>query len=160
MIIPHGQVTVKRSLLIFLSFYYLHKLGNLFLYLATKGDEGRGWCGFFVRYIILYGVYMTLLVAVIVILMLLRALIFFLLSSAFADSLTRDMRCAATMSGCTVCFLWGTSPTPRILVCTIYSVSHKQTVSIDLGRGGACSSRVMFAQPFGGEEMNGFSIPR
>ena len=77
MIIPHGQVTVKRSLLIFLSFYYLHKLGNLFLYLATKGDEGRGWCGFFVRYIILYGVYMTLLVAVVVILMLLCALIFF-----------------------------------------------------------------------------------
>ena len=78
MIIPHGQVTVKRSLLIFLSFYYLHKLGNLFLYLATKGDEGRGGCGFFVRYIILYGVYMTLLVAVIVNLMLLRALIFYL----------------------------------------------------------------------------------
>ena len=31
----------------------------------------------------------------------------FLLSSAFADSLTRNMRCAATMSGCTVCFFTG-----------------------------------------------------
>ena len=47
--------------------------------------------------------------------------------------------------------------------------------SLNLGRGGAmfakqtchgakrsmlASSRVMFAQPFGGEEINGFSIPR
>ena len=115
---------------------------------------------FFVRYIILYGVYMTLLVAVIVNLMLLRALIFYLAFIGF---------CGQPDEGYAMCrhnewlyrlFFMGTSPTPRILVCTIYSVSHKQTVSIDLGRGGACSSRVMFAQPFGGEEMNGFSIPR
>ena len=104
MIIPHGQVTVKRSLLIFLSFYYLHKLGNLFLYLATKGDEGRGWCGFFcsLHYIIwrLYGVVgggncefdADTRVDI------------FLLSSAFADSLTRNMRCAATMFVLAVCF--------------------------------------------------------
>ena len=62
----------------------------------------------FVRYIILYGVYMTLLVAVNVNLMLLRALIFYLaFIGFFADSLTRDMRCAATMSGCAVWFLRG-----------------------------------------------------
>ena len=40
--------------------------------------------------------------------------------------------------------------------CSHYhSTVHKQTVSLDLGRGGACSSRVVFAPSFGFAQTNG-----
>ena len=116
--------------------------------------------GFFIRYIILYGVYMTLLVAVIVNLMLLRALIFYLAFIGF---------CGQSDEGYAMCrhnewlyrlFFMGDVPDAPYPCSHYLSASHKQTISIDLGRGGACSSRVVFAQPLGGEEMNGFSIPR
>ena len=49
---------------------------------------------------------------------------------------------------------------PRLSVRTTFRRRTNERISLNLGRGGACSSRVMFAQPLGGEEIYGFSIPR
>ena len=64
---------------------------------------------------------------------------------------------------------------PRLSVRTIFRWRTNKRSLTNLGRGGAmfakqtchgakrsmlASSRVMFAQPFGGEEMNGFSVSR